>query len=174
MDDLSHYSVIEHARGGSTLEIRALRPEDRAGLLAAVDQTSAQSLYRRFFGARRRFTDKEIRFFLDVDFASHVALVATAEHEGEHAIVGGARYIVTQPGQAEVAFTVIDAFQGQGIGSILMRHLIRIARQRGLSELAADVLSDNLRMLKLFEQCGLPLSKKREADAIHVLLRLTS
>lgn len=174
MDDLSHYSVIERARGGDTLEIRALRPDDRAGLLAAIDHTSAQSLHLRFFGARRRFTDEEIAFFLEVDFTRHVALVATAEHEGESVIVGGARYILTQPGQAEVAVTVIDACQGQGIGSILMHHLVTIARHSGLTELAAEVLSDNARMLKLFERCRLPLSMKREAGVIHVVLRLNS
>ncbi|WP_373875206.1 GNAT family N-acetyltransferase, partial [Methylorubrum podarium] len=162
------------ARGGGTLEIRALRPDDRAGLLAAVDHTSAQSLYLRFFGARRRFTDREITFFLNVDFTSHVALVATAEHEGERVIVGGARYIVTRPAQAEVAITVIDACQGQGIGGILMRHLVGIARERGLTELAAEVLSENTRMLKIFSRCGLPLKRKREAGAIHVVLQLNA
>ncbi len=172
MDDLSHYSVIERMRGGGILEIRALQPDDRAGLLTAVDHTSARSLYLRFFGERHHFTDKEIAFFLDVDFTSHVALVATAEHEGERVIVGGARYIVTRPGQAEVAITVIDSCQGQGVGGILMHHLVSLARRRGLTELVAEVLSDNARMLKLFARCGLPLSMKREAEAIHVVLQL--
>ncbi|ACK84906.1 hypothetical protein [Methylorubrum extorquens] len=74
MDDLSHYSVIERLRDGRTLEIRALLPGDREGVLTAIDHSSAQSLYRRFFGAKRRFTDKEIAFFLEVDFTTHVAL----------------------------------------------------------------------------------------------------
>ncbi|MEA1834856.1 GNAT family N-acetyltransferase [Methylobacterium durans] len=173
MDDLSHYSVVERLRGGLTLEIRALRPDDRAGLLAAVDHTSAQSLYRRFFGAKRHFTDKEIAFFLNVDFTRHVALVATADEDGERVIIGGARYVVTQPGQAEVAFTVIDHYQGRGVGAALMRHLVDIACRSGLAELTAEVLPGNAPMLKLFERCGLPLCRRREAEAVHVVLRLT-
>jgi RimJ/RimL family protein N-acetyltransferase len=173
MDDLSRYSVIERSRAGCAVEIRALRPDDRDRLLTAVDHTSAHSLYLRFFGPRRHFTDKEITFFLNVDFTSHVALVAVTEQDGEPVIAGGARYLVTQPGQAEVAFTVIDPFQGQGIGGLLTRHLISIARGKGLTELIAHVLPDNGPMLKLFERCGLPLHKKRDAEAIHVTLQLT-
>ncbi|ABY32625.1 GNAT family N-acetyltransferase [Methylorubrum extorquens] len=173
MDDLSHYSVIERLRDGRTLEIRALLPGDRVGVLAAIDHSSAQSLYRRFFGAKRRFTDKEIAFFLEVDFTNHVALVATLNKNGARAIIGGARYVMTQPGQAEMAFTVVDQYQGQGIGAALMRHLIGIARESGLIILSAEVLPDNGPMLKLFERCGLPLSTRREAEAVHVALRLT-
>ncbi|WP_457104580.1 hypothetical protein [Methylobacterium sp. P5_C11] len=64
MDDLSHYAAVERMPDGWPLEIRALRPDDRERLLSAVEHTSAQSLYRRFFGAKRQFTDKEIAFFL--------------------------------------------------------------------------------------------------------------
>ncbi|MGH1575131.1 GNAT family N-acetyltransferase [Methylobacterium sp. P31] len=172
MDDLSHYSAVERLRDGRTLEIRALRPDDRDGVLTAVEHTSPQSLYRRFFGAKRHFTDKEIAFFLNVDFTSHVALVAVAEEAGERVIVGGARYVVTQPGQAEVAFTVIDQYQDQGIGAALMRHLIGIARKSGLTGLTAEVLPNNAPMLSLFERCGLPLKMRRDAGAVHVALQL--
>jgi ribosomal protein S18 acetylase RimI-like enzyme len=172
MDDLSHYSAIERLGDGRILEIRALRPDDRDGVLTAVEHTSPRSLYRRFFGAKRHFTDKEIAFFLDVDFTSHVALVAVAEEAGARVIVGGARYVVTQPGQAEVAFTVVDQYQGQGIGTVLMRHLVGIARKSGLTALTAEVLPDNAPMLSLFERCGPPVYMRREAGAVHVALQL--
>jgi GNAT superfamily N-acetyltransferase len=121
------YSAMEQLPNGAQVEIRALRPDDRAELIAAVDRASSQSLYRRFFGARRSFTEKEIDFFLNVDFVSHVALVAVLDEGGRSAIVGGGRYIVLQPGTAEVAFVVIDQRQGQGIGGALMKHLAAIA-----------------------------------------------
>ncbi len=150
------YSVFELLRDGRRLEIRALRPSDRDGLLAAVDRASDQSFYRRFFGVRRDFTEKEIERFLHIDFVDHVALVAVMEEGGAPVIAGGARYVVVEPGRAEVAFTVVDQYQGQGIGAALMRHLIAIARAAGLRELLADVLPDNAPMLGVFKKSGTP------------------
>ena len=99
-------------------------------------------------------------------------VVAVVEVAGKPLIVGGGRYIVAEPGRAEIAFTVEDAHQGRGIASLLLRHLITIARAAGLKELFAEVLPDNTPMLKVFERSGLPMTRKRERDAVHVTLRL--
>ena len=172
MSERAEYSAVELMRDGRRVEIRALRPDDRAELLAAIGRTSTQSLFRRFFAAKSSFTDQEIEFFLHVDFINHVALVAVMEEDGRPAIVGGGRYIVLQPGKAEVAFAVIDRYQGQGIGTALMRRLAEIARAAGLRELIAEILPENIPMLKVFEKSGLRLSTKREAQVVHVVLEL--
>ena len=167
------YSATETLRNGRAIEIRALRPEDRAGLLAAVGRTSDQSLYRRFFAFKRGFTDQEVDFYLNVDFVGHVALVALLEDNGRPVIVGGCRYIVGPPGQAEVAFAVDDAHQGQGVGTALMRHLVAIARGAGLKELIADVLPENTAMLKIFRASGLRINTERDPEATHLVLYLS-
>ena len=149
-----------------------LRPDDQADLIAAVDRTSAQSLYRRFFGVRRGFTDQEIAFFLNVDFVNRVALVAVVDERGYPTIVGGGRYVVVQPGTAEVAFAVVDEYQGQGIGAALMRHLAAIARRGEIKQFIAEVLPDNNPMLKVFEKSGFRLSTRRESNIVHVTLQL--
>jgi len=164
--DASHYSVAETLRGGRRAEIRALRSEDRAGLLAAVANMSDEARYRRFFAPKRAFSEKEVDYFLNVDFVRHVALVAVLDG----AIVGGGRYIETAPGRAEVAFAVDDDHQGLGIASTLMRHLATIARNAGLRELVAEVLPDNAAMLKVFERSGLAMAVRREPDVVHVTL----
>ena len=120
----------------------------------------------------RGFTEEEIAFFLNVDFANHVALVALVEERGRPVIVGGGRYIVVQPGKAEVAFVVVDQYQGQGIGAALMRHLVTIARDAGLKELLAEVLHENISMLRVFQKSGVPLGTKHESGVVHVTLRL--
>ena len=172
MLEAARYSAIETTRDGRRLEIRALKPQDQTDLRAAVDRTSAQSLYRRFFGAKRSFSDKEVAFFVNVDFAKHVALVAVVE-EGDHAaIVAGGRYIVQQPGTAEIAFVVIDDYQKQGIGAALLRHLAILARDAGVTEFTAEVLPENIPMLKTFEKSGLKMSTKREQGTVHVTLQL--
>jgi RimJ/RimL family protein N-acetyltransferase len=170
--EVAKYSAMEALRDGRRVEIRALRPDDRADLLAAAARASEQSLYRRFFAVRRSFTEREIAFFLNPDFVNHVALVAVVEESGRPVIVGGGRYVVTQPGKAEVAFAVVDQYQGQGIGAALMRHVAAIARAAGLEELIAEVLPDNIPMLKVFEKSGFRLSTRREPQVVHVSLRL--
>jgi len=173
MPNVAEYSAIELLRDGRRVEIRALRPEDRDDMMAAVGRTSAQSLYRRFFTARRQFTEKETSFFLNVDFTNHVALVAVVEEGHRSLIGGGGRYVVLKPGQAEIAFVVVDQYQGQGIGAALLRHLASIAREAGLYELIAEVLPENIPMLKVFEKSGLRLGTKRESQVVHVTLQLT-
>ena len=170
---MKEYSAIETLSDGCRVEIRALRPDDRADLIAAVGRTSDRSLYRRFFGLKRSFTDQEAAFFVNVDFVNHVAIIALIAEEGRSVIAGGGRYIVVQPGQAEVAFVVVDEYQRRGIGRALMRHLTNIARAAGLGTLIAEVLPENIPMLQLFKTSGLELSTRREGQAVHVTICLS-
>src|ERR1700754_3737579 len=144
MLDAVAYSAVETLRNGRRIEIRAFRSSDKEALESAVGRTSALSLYRRFFTIKREFTEREREFFLNVDFINHVALVALTDEAGHSAIVGSGRYVVVRPGKAEVAFAVIDEYQGQGIGAALMRHLVVVARAAGLKELIAEVLEENI------------------------------
>jgi ribosomal protein S18 acetylase RimI-like enzyme len=172
MTEVSAYSARELLRDGEPIRIRALSPEDEAGMLAAIGQTSAQSLQRRFFVMKRHFSDKERAFFMDIDFKDHVAIVARAEEAGRNVVVGGGRYIVFEPGRAEMAFVVIDAGQGRGVGSILMRHLIKIASDAGLKELTAEVLPENAAMIKVFRKFGFNPAQRRDPQILHLVRNL--
>ena len=172
MVDTANYCAIEVLRNGQRVEIRAVRPDDRHGFVDAFGRASAETLHRRFFAVRRNFSEQEITFYSDVDFVSHVALVAVVEECGRPTIAGGGRYIVVQPGRAEVAFAVLDQYQGQGLGGALMRHLVAIARDAKLEELIAEVLPENIPMLKVFQKCGLRLSTRREPGVLHITLQL--
>jgi GNAT superfamily N-acetyltransferase len=169
----ANYSSHEQLRDGRRVEIRAFRREDRDDLLDAIHHTSPISLYRRFFGPKRDFREKEIAFFTDVDFVSHVALIVVAEESGHPVIIAGARYIVVEPGQAEVAFVVVDAHQGRGIGRLLLRHLALVARENGVNEFVAEVLPDNTSMLKVFEHSGLHPHIKSQRGSVHVSMPLS-
>lgn len=173
MSNVADYAATETLRDGRAVEIRALRHEDHDDFVAAAGRLSTQSLYRRFFAVKRNFTEKETAFFLDVDFVNHVALVAVVQDKGKPLIVGGGRFVITEPGQAEVAFAVIDDYQGQGVGRALMRHLVTIGRSAGLREFIAEVLPSNTAMLKVFEKSGLRVNSKRQSGTTYVTLGLT-
>ena len=166
------YRAIERLRNGRQIELRALRADDEADMLAAIARTSTESLQRRFFVVKRGFSQKEIDFFMNIDFSNHVAIVALADEEGRPTIVGGGRYVVGEPGRAEVAFVVIDGYQGQGLGAHLMRHLAGIARDAGLTELTAEVLPENTAMRKVFSKFGFRPGPRREPQVIHLVMRL--
>jgi GNAT superfamily N-acetyltransferase len=167
-DEASSYRAAETLREGRRITIRALRPDDREAVLEAFGRTGGESRYRRFFSPKQSFTEGEIAFFLNIDFVDHVALVAEVEEDGRAVIAGSGRYIVSTPGKAEVAFMVGDAWQGLGIGSLLMRHLVAVARAAGLKALVAEVLAGNAAMLKVFERAGLTVKTRREAGVLHL------
>ena len=169
LPEAASYSAIEGLRDGRRIEIRALRPDDRAAMKTALQHTSSDSIYRRFFGPKRGFSEREIAFFMDVDFVTQVALVAVVDH----AIAAGGRYIVVEAGVAEVAFVVVDQYQGLGIGSALLRHLAALARRAGLKQFTAEVLTDNRAMLAVFERSGLRMETRRASGVVHVMLDLS-
>ena len=98
--------------------------------------------------------------------------MAQIDEDGRAAIVGGGRYIMVAPDQAEIAFVVVDAYQSQGIGTILMRHLTILARKAAVKELVADVLPENTAMLKVFGKFGFRPASKRTFQVVHLALQL--
>lgn len=173
MPKAAQFSTTEPLRDGRRVEIRALRREDRDGLVEAVGRASIDSIRRRFFLTKRHFSEQEIEFFSNIDFINHVALVVVAPENEQPHIVGGGGYVVLDPGRAEVAFVVLDEYQGQGIGASLMRHLAAIARDAGLTEFVAEVLPENTAMLNVFRKSGLHPTTKRDSGLVHVTLKLS-
>lgn len=168
----ANYSAVEHLRDGRPIEIRALRPVDEADMLAAIDRIGKESLQRRFFVTKRGFSEREKAFFMNIDFVNHVALVAQIDEDDRPVIIGGARYVVVKPGQAEVAFMVVDACQGQGVGGLLTRHLAGLARAAGLKELIAEVLPENTAMLKVLNKFGFRPGRRADPRVVHLILPL--
>jgi RimJ/RimL family protein N-acetyltransferase len=167
------YAATERLRNGASLQIRALLPSDRIEMLASIGRASKKTLYRRFFAPKSSFSEREIEFFLNVDFVGHVALAAVLSEGARQVIVGSARYIVSRPGCAEVAFAIDDPHQKLGIATHLISHLIKIARAAGLEEFVAEVLAENAPMLKVFERSGLAMTTRRERGIVHVMLSLS-
>jgi RimJ/RimL family protein N-acetyltransferase len=177
-NELVGYSVAETLRDGRRVTIRAIRADDHGRVSDALRNVGPESLYRRFFSSRAKFTDDELRRATAVDFADVVALVAVLTEDGEDRIVGGGRYFrLGQPdsdGRAELAFLVDDAHQGLGIGSRLFRHLVAIARAAGIRYFEADVLPANEGMLRLFQRSGHPVSRTMTPDAVHLTIHLAT
>ncbi|HZP46097.1 MAG TPA: GNAT family N-acetyltransferase [Candidatus Binataceae bacterium] len=160
--DASHYAAVETTLDGRRLHIRALRPDDRDRLRNHFMALSDQAKIFRFHGVKRSLSDAELDRLTRLDFVRHVALVATFDEALDAPLIGVGRYIVTpaHADRAEVAFAVLDAFQGHGIGSRLLHHLALIAAAHGIREFQAEVLDANRAMLEVFADSGLPVIER--------------
>lgn len=167
----ANYSAQERGRDGRPVKIRALRPDDETSMLAAIDRTGTESLKLRFFATKREFSDLETVFFMNIDFVNHVALVAEIDEDGRTSIVGGGRYVVVESGHAEIAFIVVDSYQRQGIGAILVHHIVGLARAAGLKQLSADVLPENVAMLTVLGKFGFR-ARGMDPQVVHLTLPL--
>jgi len=172
-DDISNYNVTESLRDQRRVTIRAIRPDDKGLVIDGLNHVSAESLYRRFLAIRKEITVEGLKKVTEVDFVNAVALVAVFEKDGNAQIAGGGRYIRTTGQSAEVAFLVADSFHGLGIGSLLFKHLVAIARDSGITQFEADVLPSNEAMLKVFARSGIPVTRAATRDSVRVLMELT-
>ena len=176
IDDIANYTVVEKLRDQRPVTIRAIRPGDKELFREAFKGLEAGSIYMRFFGPRKELTDRELVQATEVDFIRTVALVACVQESAGERIIGGGRYFVLEgpdaQGAAEVAFAVEEDYHGQGIASILFKHLLLIGREQGISRFEADVLHANKKMLRVFERAGLPIVTKASSDSIHITMFL--
>ena len=174
--NFANYNVVEQLRDKRPITIRAIRPGDKELLREAFHGLEANSIYLRFFGPRKEITNRELIQATEVDFIRHVALVSCVQEVARERIIGAGRYIAYEgpdpPSTAELAFAVEEDYHGQGIASILFKHLLLIGRAQGISRFEADVLHGNKKMLRVFERAGLPVVAKSSSDSIHVTIFL--
>lgn len=143
-------------RDGTRALLRPVLPEDRGRLQAGLLLMSAESRYRRFFSPQRRLDEEQLRYSTEVDQENHVAWIALDPSSAGLPGIGIARFIQMkeQPATAEVAFAVIDAWQGRGLGSALLAILYLTAQKRGITTLRAVVLIENSAMTSWFRHLG--------------------
>jgi RimJ/RimL family protein N-acetyltransferase len=149
----SYPGGLEHTatlRDGRSVRIRPIRPEDAPRLIEFYDHLSQHTAYQRFFTVMKRLPPDWARILAAVDYRRRLALIAEHEAPAGPEIVGVGRYEPTdREDTAEVAFVVQDAWQGQGLGTLLLHDLLAAAQARGIRRFCAWVLGDNARMLDL-------------------------
>jgi GNAT superfamily N-acetyltransferase len=171
MQETANYSVSEVFRDGTAMLIRAIRPDDKQRLVRHFQGLSPQSVYYRFFGLKRSLNDDGLRHLTESDFVNHVGLAATTECDGGERFIGVGRYVRREDlSCAEVAFAVLDEYQGHGVGTLLLKHLARIAQMNGISRFVAEVLGSNQQMLEVFANSGFRVHDSYESGVVHVSL----
>ena len=171
------YDTSDVLLDGKTIRIRAIHPDDRQRLLKHFESLSPESVYFRFFGPKKTLSALELTHFTDLDYRGHGGLVATLYDQGDERIVGVGRYFVAGGGEglkrsAEVAFAVLDEYQGHGIATILLRHLLGIARASGVDELTANVLGGNRKMIEVLVSSGFEVHQTLDSGTTHLSFQI--
>lgn len=176
MADPQGFVCADTLRNGLAVTVRELRADDRERIARAIRLLDAESIYTRLFNRRTELTETALDRIMRVDPARDIALVVTVGSGADEIIIASCRCIESgsegDQTKAELAFVVGEDYHGLGIASRLLRHLMRIARDRGIVELEADVLGGNKAMLAVFARCGLPMQKRYEGGIVHVTLSL--
>lgn len=141
---------------GTQVTVRPVHPTDEARVRELFYTVTQETLYRRFMSWIKRVSHKQVQEFVFVDHRDEVSIVATVpEADGDMIIAMGGYYLDATTNRAEVAFTVLDEWQGRGIGTFLLKHLVTIARRHGIAGFTAETLSENKAMQAIFHHSGL-------------------
>jgi acyl-CoA synthetase (NDP forming)/GNAT superfamily N-acetyltransferase len=152
---------------GTTMTIRPAGPGDYEPVKRLHEAMSADNLYFRFFSASRTSAEWEAR---RVCLASTPGLTALLGLLGDE-LVGVASYETTDDGaSAEVALAVADAMHGRGIATLLLEHLVSVARARSVKTFVAEVLPDNYPVLRVLSDAGLTVRRRYGSGVVDLII----
>jgi acyl-CoA synthetase (NDP forming)/GNAT superfamily N-acetyltransferase len=156
---------------GSTVQIRAAAAGDFAAVKAMHEAMSPDNAYLRFFSLSGTAAEREARRVTREPGQDHAVLLAL--HGAD--VVGVASYEVVQSSggkTAEVAFAVADTMHHRGIAMLLLEHLVSLARARRIESFIAETLSENISMLHVFSDAGLPARSARAEGVVTITIPL--
>ncbi|HMO45298.1 MAG TPA: GNAT family N-acetyltransferase [Rubrivivax sp.] len=171
-----HFEAAAALRDGRPVTIRLMRPDDKQRLIEAFSRLDRQSIYTRFFSLRTTLPEGPLERIDRIDGVRLAALVATIGSGGDETVIGSATYVADTAAdgvrEAEVAFTIEEDFQRQGLAGRLLQALAGIARRHGIGRFTAEVLAGNAPMLAVFKRCGLATQTRHSGGVVHVVVQL--
>lgn len=166
---------IEHARSFDGMEVffRPVKPSDERMLQEFLYHLSERSVYQRFFNNVKAFPHRLAQDMVSVDYHTAMGIAGLIGKPGNERIIANGQWLLdTERNVAEVAFAVADASQRRGIGTYLLRLLIRIAREQRISEFSASVLQGNAAMMKVFRKSGYVLHTRCDSGLNTIRFKL--
>ena len=163
---------IETLNDGSRVLVRPIRPEDRERESDLIKRLSPGARHFRFLGEIREASAELLNQLVNVDYQQSMAFVALAHDNGVLREVGVSRYSASGDDRhCECAVTVADDWQHRGLGVLLMRHLIDVARKNGFRQMFSIDAAVNEPMRELADYLG--FQRRRDpgdsAQVIHTL-----
>ena len=153
------------------IALRPLRHGERRPVLEVFEGLSERSRRLRFLGSKPRLLERDVEWLVDVGCCGREAVVALDPATG--ATVGLARFVrdVDAP-EAEIAFEVVDDWQGRGVGKRLLAELRALAREQGILRFRALIAHGNRPAFALVHGVGDPLSRSSDGDGVELVVRI--
>ncbi|WP_137936641.1 bifunctional acetate--CoA ligase family protein/GNAT family N-acetyltransferase [Chitinivorax sp. B] len=168
----THLTKDATARDGTLIHIRTMRPEDAEMQQVFVRNLSEESRYNRFMNTMKQLPDSLLIRLTQLDYAREIALIAYVEQDGAEMQIGVARFAANPDGEScEFALVVADAWQGKGVGSLLMTQLFDAARDKGLKIMVGEIFAANSNMLKLMDKLGFEIRPHREDSTLRLAIK---
>jgi acetyltransferase len=165
-------------KDGNQITIRPIRPEDEPLMVKFHETLSDRSVYLRYFcslSLSRRVAHERLLRICFGDYDREMALVAdlTDPVTGEHRIMGVGRMSKLHAGnEAEVAVLVSDQYQKLGLGYELLRRVVQFARDEKLSQVSAEMLTDNVAMQIIMKRLGFRVRAGDDLTSVRAFLDL--
>ena len=161
-------------KDGEGLLLRAASPADVGLVEAFTRSVSRESLRMRFMASVSEVSRGTIEGLCSGDFSERGCLLATVVEDAAERVVGLGNYVSVGDGRtAEIAFLVADAFQGRGISPLILERLAGLAAANGYVDVNAEVLPENVAMMKVLTDSGFVVHRVWGADTVHVELPVT-
>lgn len=157
-------------RDGRRVTLRAVRPQDKDALQAAIKELSQESRYTRFMSALRELSPQMLERAVNPHQARELQLVAVVGEGAQEKIVGGARYGGSAGSRdCEFAVTVAEEWHGLGLARQLLEALMQAARARGFERMEGYILASNARMLGLAKRLGFAEVESPEGPSVRMV-----
>jgi GNAT superfamily N-acetyltransferase len=156
----------------AAIALRRLQPGERKPVLEVFAGLSERSRRLRFLGTKPRLPEHDLAYLVDVGCCGREAVAAVDQETG--LTVGIARFVRDEGApEAEIAFEVVDAWQGEGVGRRLLSQLRALAREQGILRFRALVAHGNMPAFSLVHGLGELLSRRYEDGGVELVVRIT-
>jgi len=166
------FGWVEHLRDGSRVEIRLARPEDSQDVALMHERSSESTRYQRYFAPMNDWRADQLN---RISGGHRGATLVAEDATGQ--VIGLGNLFPEHPDDsrtAEIAVIVEDAWQGLGLGTLLLQHLIELARRQHFTVLVALVLATNTGMIRLLERLDLIWAKHTDPELGSGIVRMTA
>jgi len=159
-------------KDGTKVLLRPIKPSDATLKHHLFYALSKDSVTKRYLGPLKTMPLKRVWPYVIVDYENEMSIVGTVMDKGTRSLIAIGSYArIPHTKMAEVSLVVRDDWQNRGLGTILLKYLIEIAKKKGFEGFTAWVLADNTKMMHIFKKLGYPVKYRIEGSLYHVTVK---